>query len=96
MAGMEKKLEELKARLREVNDLNSAGAVLYWDQATYMPPGGAEARGRQMATLARIAQEKFIAPEVGRLIDDLLPYAGSLPPDSDDGCLSRAADREYR
>ncbi|MBL3540298.1 carboxypeptidase M32 [Aminivibrio sp.] len=96
MAGMEKKLEELKARLREVNDLNNAGAVLYWDQATYMPPGGAEARGRQMATLARIAQERFTAPEVGRLIDDLLPYAGSLPPDSDDGCLVRAADREYR
>ena len=45
-------LDELKARLLEVNDLGSAAAVLRWDQATYMPPGGAEARGRQTATLA--------------------------------------------
>ena len=40
------KLNELKARLRDVADLNSVGAVLHWDQATYLPPGGAAARGR--------------------------------------------------
>ncbi|HMN61506.1 MAG TPA: hypothetical protein PJ988_14130, partial [Anaerolinea sp.] len=28
-----------------------ATAVLGWDQLTNMPPGGAEARGRQMGTL---------------------------------------------
>jgi len=40
-------LVELKQRLREISDLNAAGDVLNWDQATYMPEGGAGARGRQ-------------------------------------------------
>ena len=35
---MNAKLEELKARLAEVNDLEMAGALLRWDQTTYMPP----------------------------------------------------------
>src|SRR4029079_15010271 len=78
------KLEQLKTRLMEASDLNSAADVLYWDQSTYMPPGGAEARGRQIAILARLAHEKFTAPEVGRLLDDLAPYAEGLSFDSDD------------
>lgn len=92
---MEKKLQELKARLLEVNDLNSAGAVLGWDQTTYMPPGGAAARGRQMATLGRLAQEKFIDPAVGKLLDALQPYAESLPYDSDEASLIRVTRRNY-
>ena len=92
---MEKKLQELKARLLEVNDLNSAGAVLGWDQTTYMPPGGAAARGRQMATLGRLAQEKFIDPAVGKLLDELQPYAESLPYDSDEASLIRVTRRNY-
>ena len=40
---MEKKLQELRSRLLEINDLNSAAALLNWDQTTYMPPGGADA-----------------------------------------------------
>jgi carboxypeptidase Taq len=91
----EKKLQELKVRLAEVSDLELAGALLSWDQATYMPPGGAEARGRQMATLARLAQEKFIDPALGRLLDELHPYAESLPYDSDDASLIRVTRRNY-
>ena len=75
MVKTEDKLNELKTRMQEVGDLNSAGAVLSWDQSTYMPAGGAPARGRQMAILGRIAQEKFIDPAVGKLLDDLQPYA---------------------
>ena len=56
---MHDKLNELKTRLAEVDDLSSAAALLAWDQQTHMPPGGAEARGRQMATLQRLAHEKF-------------------------------------
>ncbi|MCZ7667784.1 MAG: hypothetical protein M5U34_11490 [Chloroflexi bacterium] len=56
---MEKKLQELKTRFTEINDLEGAAALLNWDQSTYMPPGGAAARGRQMATLSRLAHEKI-------------------------------------
>ena len=92
---MEAKLNELKTRLLEVNDLNSANALLGWDQTTYMPTGGAAARGRQMATLSRLAHEKFTDPAIGRLLDDLRPYEESLPYDSDDASLIRVTRREY-
>ena len=88
-------LTELKARLREISDLRAAGAVLSWDQATYMPEGGAEARGRQLAGLSRHAHELSIAAELGRLIDALIPYGERLPPDNDDACLIRVAHRDF-
>lgn len=92
---METKLQELKNHLLEVNNLNSAVAVLSWDQSTYMPPGGGPARARQMATLSTLAQEKLISPEIGRLLDDLRPYEDSLPYDSDDASLIRVARQDY-
>ncbi len=92
---MEKKLQELKTRLIEINDLNSAAALLSWDQSTYMPPGGAEARGRQMATLVKLAQEKLVDPAIGKLLDDLRSYEDSLPYDSDDASLIRVSRRTF-
>src|SRR5262245_60594813 len=58
-------LSELKTRLREIADLRAAAAVLDWDQTTYMPEGGAQARGRQTALLSRLAHERWISPEIG-------------------------------
>src|SRR5438093_13281002 len=87
---MNTKLDELKLLLREVDDLQRAAAVLQWDQTTYMPPGGAEARGRQLATLARLAHEKFTSPAIGNLLDQL----DNLP-DEDDAALVRVARRDY-
>ena len=95
MAKAEKKLEKLKTRLLEVGDLGHINALLGWDQSTYMPAGGAEARGRQSALLARITQEKFIDKQVGRLLDELRPYEESLPYESDDASLIRVTRREY-
>ncbi len=91
----QKKLTELKTLLAEVNDLNNAAAVLSWDQSAYMPPGGAPARGRQMATLAKVAQEKFIDKKIGKLLEQLSKYEESLPFDSDDASLVRVARRDY-
>ena len=75
---------ELKQRLRVISDLNAAGDVLNWDQATYMPEGGAGARGRQRAMLNRLAHERAVELALGRLIDALAHYGESLPYDSDD------------
>ena len=93
---MKAKLKDLKSRLLEARDLVAANAVLYWDQSTYMPPGGAKARARQSALLSRLAHEKFTDPVIGRLLDDLQSYADSLPYESDDASLIRVARREYQ
>lgn len=92
---MENKLSELKTRLYEINDLESASALLGWDQTTYMPRGGAAARGRQLATLKRLSHEKLTNPAIGRLLDNLQPYAEQLSPDSFDAGLIRIARRDY-
>lgn len=92
---METKLQEFKTRLIEINDLESAAALLSWDQSTYMPPGGAAARARQMATLGRLAHEKFTDPAIGKLLEDLRPYEESLPYDSDEASLIRVTRRNY-
>ena len=92
---MEKKLAELKQRLLEVSDLNAAAAILGWDQAVFMPPAGAASRGRHMATLAKLAQEKAIDPAIGHLLDDLQPYAESLDPDSDEARFIVVSRRNY-
>jgi carboxypeptidase Taq len=92
---MEQKLSELKRRLQEVSDLQSINSLLFWDQSTYMPPGGAAARARQTATLGRVAHEAFIDPAIGRLLDVLRAYEESLPYDSDDAALIRITRRDY-
>ncbi len=90
---MSEKLEQLKERLGEVADLGYASGVLGWDQQVNMPPAGNEARGQQLATLNKIAQEKFISDEVGRLIEDLKQELAGA--DSDDAALVRVAARNY-
>jgi carboxypeptidase Taq len=92
---MEAKLQDLKRRLVEINDLESAAALLSWDQTTYMPPGGAPARGRQLGTLRRLAHEKFTDPAIGKLLDDLQSYEESLPYASDEASLIRVTRRLY-
>jgi carboxypeptidase Taq len=89
------RFDEIKRRLREIGDLQFAAAVLSWDQATYMPPGGADARGRQGAMLSRIAHEKSVDPMLGRLMDDVEPIARLLPHDCDDRSLIRVARRDF-
>ena len=90
---MSEKLSTLKELLGEVSDLNKAASVLSWDQQVNMPPGGSEGRGQQLATLGKIAQEKFTSDEIGKLLDDLKKeYAGG---DSDDAAMIRVAVRNY-
>jgi len=92
---MDKQLAELKTRLQAIEDLNAVVALLSWDQSTYMPPGGAPARGRQMGLLAGLAHERLTDPAIGRLLDALQSYADDLPYDSDDAALLRLARRNY-
>jgi Zn-dependent M32 family carboxypeptidase len=86
-------LADLKHRLSEIYDLNAAGSMLSWDQATYMPNGGAASRSRQSALLRRLAHERFVDPALGRLIDRLEPRADRLS--ADNASLLRVVRRDY-
>ena len=88
-------LKELRARLQEISDFSGAAAVLNWDQATYMPSGGAAARARQYARVSRLAHQRMTSPALGRLIDALVPYGETLPPDGDDARLIAVVQRDF-
>ena len=95
MAKTDKMMQELRTRLMEVGDLQHVNSLLGWDQSTYMPAGGAPARGRQSALLAQLAHERFTDKRLGKLLDELRSYEESLPFDSDDASLIRVTRREY-
>ncbi len=84
----------LKTLLAEITDLHAAVSVLQWDETTYMPPKGAAARGRQLATLQQIAHTKLTDGTIARLLDQLQSYEQSLPADSNAASLIREARRE--
>jgi carboxypeptidase Taq len=91
----EQQFLQLKERLAEIADLTYTAALLDWDQQTYMPPGGASNRGYQLATLQQIAHNKFVSEEIGRLLNDLQPYASQHDPDSFEARLVKVTQRKY-
>ncbi|EFH09840.1 carboxypeptidase M32 [Teichococcus cervicalis] len=52
----------LKDRFARIALLGEAQAMLHWDAAAVMPPGGAESRGEQLAALAGLAHELMTSP----------------------------------
>jgi carboxypeptidase Taq len=92
---MSEKMQQLKTLLAEVADLNATQALLDWDQQTYMPRGGGEARGYQLATVGKIAHQKFTSDEIGELLADLEAELDGADPDSDDVRLLRVTRRDY-
>ena len=92
---MEQKIQQLKTLLAEVADLNYISALLGWDQQTYMPSGGAEARGNQLALVGRLAHERGTSAELGKLLEELKPYAANLDPDSNDARLVKVTAHDF-
>ena len=92
---MSEKLEKLKILLAEVADLNATQELLNWDQQTYMPTGGSEARGNQLATISKISHQKFTSDEIGKLLSDLEQEINGADPDSDDVRLLKVTRHDY-
>jgi carboxypeptidase Taq len=92
---MDERLAELRRRLGEVSDLRSALALLDWDQMVMMPPGGAAVRAERLATIERVAHERFVDDRIGELVHELEDLGESLPYDSDDACLIRVTRRDW-
>ena len=69
----------LTARFARIATIGEASAMLGWDAAVMMPPGGGAARGDQLAVLAGLSHGLLTAPEIA---DDLAEAAlGGTDPD---------------
>ncbi|PYV84268.1 MAG: carboxypeptidase [Acidobacteria bacterium] len=88
-------LTRLKSKLAEICDLKGAASVLGWDQQTYMPPGGANARAEQLATLEKLSHEMFVSAEMGELLEGAAAEVSALAYDSDEASLVRVTRRDY-
>jgi carboxypeptidase Taq len=64
--------ENYRNKLQQIADVKYAAAVLQWDQETYLPVKGNEARGRQLATLTSIAHQLFTDTTTENLINELI------------------------
>jgi carboxypeptidase Taq len=60
--------DRLSARFARIATVHEAAAMLSWDAAAMMPPGGAGARGDQLAVLAGLAHGLLTAPEAAEEI----------------------------
>jgi carboxypeptidase Taq len=88
-------LKELTAYTRESADLGSLAALAGWDQETAMPPGGAEARGRQSAAIGALLHERQTAPQIREWLDRLEPRVAASPFTDADRGMVREVRRDY-
>ena len=74
-----KTVADLTIRLLEIQRINSSASLLSWDQETYMPAGGGEARAEQISTLQGIAHQKLVSSEIeGLLAAWINPETGEI------------------
>lgn len=93
--GFEENLAKLRGHYTETNILNGISALLGWDQLVFMPSGGAEQRGAQMAYIGGLAHEKSTSPELGLLIENLVSEIHDLDEDNDLAREIKLAKRNY-
>ena len=87
--------DTLKKHLGQISDIQNAAHVLEWDQETYMPPGAAEARAHQIATLRQLAHEKFTSDEMGKLLEEAANQLNGADPLDDHAALIRVTTKDF-
>lgn len=90
-----KDFSKLNELISEVENINAASSVLSWDQNTFMPSLGSTGRGRQLATLGKIAHEKFTNPEIGTLLEKLKTFEKDSSYDSFESSYIRHVRKNY-
>ena len=69
---MEKTYTSYKAHLQKIAHLNSAMALLSWDQEIYMPKNGLGVRAQQFSTLSAISHEMATDSDFEALVIHLM------------------------
>ncbi|MEO7002691.1 MAG: carboxypeptidase M32 [Ktedonobacterales bacterium] len=65
------RIAELLELTHEISDLSALNALAEWDQNTALPDGAAEVRGAQLAAIQGAIHERWIAPRLGTLVNEL-------------------------
>jgi len=91
MSEKQKSLSRLKALDADIIKLDNIGALLEWDQETYMPAGAQNGRAAQLALLAALRQEKILNPEWEALFEKLGCLTHSSTPRQRSADISSAA-----
>ncbi len=92
---MARALNQLREQMAEVADLQAASALLDWDHQTYMPPGAAEARAQQMATIDRLAHQQLTSDSIGELLQTAQSEVEGLDLDSNEARLVKVTQRDF-
>jgi carboxypeptidase Taq len=82
-------MDELRAHLAQVADLERTAILLAWDQEVCMPAAGGAGRADLRATIGRLAHDRFVEDSVGELL------AEAQPRDDVDADLVRVARRDF-
>jgi carboxypeptidase Taq len=93
---MDEKFSVLMKHLAEIEDLEGSLRLMKWDQQTYMPPGAAQTRADQIATISRMVHELQTRDELGDLLESLNQAIDQWNYDSDEASIIRYNWREYQ
>jgi carboxypeptidase Taq len=81
---MSEHLDVLKRNIARIGRLGEAGAIVSWDQQTYMPEGAGRARAEQLAALSEVMHEMFTSDETGAQLARAEAEIAGADPDSDE------------
>jgi carboxypeptidase Taq len=85
---MKDSLEFIYRQQKELAHFGGIGALLGWDQMTYMPPKGIDERADQISLVSRLAHERVISDEFYKHIMRLHEGSDSLS-DTDRNVVTR-------
>ena len=84
-------LSDVQRLYSDYNALRSAATIMEWDQLTFMPRGGADARAEHRGVLSRLAHESLTGDALRNAVDLAKP---NVEPDSEDAAYLRVLTRD--
>ncbi|HUE74597.1 MAG TPA: carboxypeptidase M32 [Pirellulaceae bacterium] len=87
--------DSLCSHARETALLESALALLGWDERTYMPPAAGAYRAEQMTYLSGVIHQRHTDPRLGEWLTELAGSELAKDPHSDAGATIRQLKRDY-
>jgi carboxypeptidase Taq len=91
----EQLISEFKEKLREINHVEAALAVLSWDQEVFMPEKGINLRAETISNLAGLIHEKFTSSDFEKLLLKVKKLADDNKLNDEEFCIVKEVWREF-